>query len=323
MLLRLRSRNGFLKPFIKSLSTAFNHPLLHFSDTTTSTTTSTNPKPPKESPLSSTGFKSIEASPPVLNFCRQNGFKPKINVFRDLDLSVSAIKRSNWLIQPNICGMSNDKNQKFLLSNARHFMNKPERGFDKERSKFISETILGEVRIRFTWTSFGLGMTWFTCYWYSEEFIFLLAKPFLTLNSGSHFVCIQLTEALSTYLATAWIACAYFVCYEERRMNYNRVIHLSGFSIAFFLCLTFSYVVPNIWHFFLPVLLISLLEQKALSVESFTNNSRYLMFFSLFRAALSTPPDIWCQIVACSVLYSTIELAMFVALVKQVREGVE
>ncbi|KAI3918225.1 hypothetical protein MKX01_041545 [Papaver californicum] len=215
------------------------------------------------------------------------------------------------------------------------------------------------------WTSF-----------FSEELIFLIAKPFLTLNSDSHFVCIQLTEALSTNLATASIACVYFAfpllsyqlwsflipsCYEEQRMKYSTVFCLSGYSFVFLLCLTFSYVAPNIWHFVysmgatstnllmiklqpkiydydmltlrislissicsqVPVLLISLLEQKALSVESFTNNRRYLMLVSVFTAALSTPPNIWCQIVAWSVLCLTIELAMFVALVKQVREGVE
>ncbi|KAI3924593.1 hypothetical protein MKX01_003733 [Papaver californicum] len=378
MLLRLRSSNGFPKQqLITSLSTAFNHHLLHFSDNTTS---STNPKPQ----LNSTTQESITPSKQLPSHIKS--IKNPTSAFNSL-----AINRSNWLIQPNILfltkkyGMSNDKNPKFLLSNARHFMNKvddDERNTDKERDLIKKGpnstlgTILEEVRIRFMWTSFGLGMTWFTCYWFSEEFIFLLAKPFLTLNSDSHFVCIQLTEALSTYLATASIACAYFVfpllsyqlwsflipsCYKEQRLKYNRVFRLSGFSFGFFLCLTFSYVVPNIWHFLysmgatstnllmiklepkiydyimltlrislissicsqVPVFLISLLEQKALSLESFTNNRRYLMLFSLFTAALSTPPDIWCQIVACSVLYSTIELAMFVALVKQVREGVE
>ncbi|RZC85132.1 hypothetical protein C5167_007744 [Papaver somniferum] len=416
-MLRLRSSsNGFPKQFItSSISTTINH-LLQFSDV--ASTTSINPKTQNKSPLSSSiglTTRGAIAATSVLNFLRESGFKDtqircllstpalfsssdvektlksKIKVFLDLGLSVPVIKRSNLLIQPNILFLTKKcggKNQKFLLSNARHFKNKPDRVDDDEKNSLKEkdliekgpnspmETILGEVRIRFMWTSFGLGMTWFTCYWFSEEFIFLLAKPFLTLNSDSHFVCIQLTEALSTYLATASTACAYFVfpllsyqlwsflipsCYEEQRMKYNRVFRLSGFSFAFFLCLTFSYVVPNIWHFLysmcatstnllmitlqpkiydyimltlrislissvcsqVPVLLISLLEQKALSVESFTNNRRYLMLFSLFTAALSTPPDIWCQIVACSVLYSTIELAMFVALVKQVREGVE
>ncbi|KAI3920922.1 hypothetical protein MKW92_003550 [Papaver armeniacum] len=390
-MLRLRSSsNGFPKQFI----TTINH-LLQFSNV--ASTPAVNPKTLEESPLSSSigftthgatsvlnfGFKETQircllspSSTPILFSSShvQEAIKPKIKGFPDLGLSVPVINRSNLLIQPNTffltkkCGMSHDKNQKFLLSNARHFMNKPDRvdddesNTDKEMNLIKKgpnsplETILGEVRIRFMWTSFGLGMTWFTCYWFSEEFIFLLAKPFLTLNSDSHFVCIQLTEALSTYLATASIACAYFVfpllsyqlwsflipsCYEEQRMKYNRVFRLSAFSFAFFLCLTFSYVVPNIWHFLysmgatstnllmiklepkiydyimltlrislissicsqVPVLLISLLEQKALSVESFTNNRRYLMLFSLFTAALSTPPDIWCQIVACSVLY--------------------
>jgi Sec-independent protein secretion pathway component TatC len=33
-------------------------------------------------------------------------------------------------------------------------------------------------------------------------------------------------------------------------------------------------------------------------VETFTSNRRFLMVFPLITAALSTPPDIWCQIVA-------------------------
>lgn len=69
-----------------------------------------------------------------------------------------------------------------------------------------------------------------------------------------------------------------------------------------------------------PVIVICLLELRALSVETFTNNRRFLMVFSLFIAALSTPPDIWCQIVACFLLSLIIELAIFVALIVQVRE---
>ncbi|XP_026426913.1 uncharacterized protein LOC113322933 isoform X2 [Papaver somniferum] len=290
-MLRLRSSNGFPKQFItSSIYTTVNH-LLRFSDVaSTATTTSVNPETQNESPLSSSiGFRDaqirclLSSSTTLLASDVEKTRKPKIEVFQDLGLSDPVIKRSNWLTQPNLlfltkkCGMSDDKNQKFLLSNARHFMNKPDRVDDDDEKNTDEEkdlikkgpnsplkTILQEVRIRFLWTSFGLGVTWFTCYWFSEEFIFLLAKPFLTLNSDSHFVCIQLTEALSTYLATASIACAYFVfplisyqlwsflipsCYEEQRMKYNRVFRLSGFSFAFFTCLTFSYVVPNIWHF--------------------------------------------------------------------------
>lgn len=44
------------------------------------------------------------------------------------------------------------------------------------------------------------------------------------------------------------------------------------------------------------------------------------MVFPLLTAALSTPPDIWCQIVARFLISLIIELAIFVALIVQVRE---
>ncbi|GAB2225649.1 hypothetical protein Droror1_Dr00006446 [Drosera rotundifolia] len=68
------------------------------------------------------------------------------------------------------------------------------------------------------------------------------------------------------------------------------------------------------------VIVIRLLEPRGLSVETFTNNRRFLMVFPLLTAALSTPPDIWCQIVARFLIYSIIELAIFVASIVQVRE---
>nr|QXI86681.1 MttB [Lactuca sativa var. capitata] len=240
---------------------------------------------------------------------------------------------------------------------------------------FVLEIILGEVRIRFVWILIGLGLTWFTCYWFSEELIFLLAKPFLilTLPLDSYFVCTQLTEAFSTYLATSSIACFYFVfplisyqiwcflipsCYGEQRTKYNRFFYLSGSCFFLFLFLTPPRVVLNVWHFLylmgatstnslmiklqskiydyimltvrilfissvcsqVPVIVICLLELRGLSVETSTNNRRFLMVFSLFIAALSTPPDIWCQIVAPFLIFSIIELAIFVALIVQVRE---
>ena len=51
------------------------------------------------------------------------------------------------------------------------------------------ETILGEVRIRFfIRILIGLGLTWFTFYWFSEELISPLASPFLALPLDSYFV---------------------------------------------------------------------------------------------------------------------------------------
>ncbi|KAL5057351.1 hypothetical protein RYX36_028955 [Vicia faba] len=69
-----------------------------------------------------------------------------------------------------------------------------------------------------------------------------------------------------------------------------------------------------------PVIVICLQEPRGLSVETFTNNRRFLMVFPLLTAALSTPPDIWCQIVARFLISSIIELTIFVASIVQVRE---
>nr|ULQ69638.1 transport membrane protein [Juncus alatus]ULQ69680.1 transport membrane protein [Juncus grisebachii]ULQ69709.1 transport membrane protein [Juncus himalensis] len=236
-----------------------------------------------------------------------------------------------------------------------------------------TETILGEVRIRSLRILIGLALTWLTRYWFSEELISPLAKPFLTLPLDSYFVRTQSTEAFPTYLATSSIACSYFVfpfishqiwcfsipsCYGEQRRKYNRFPHLSASCFSFFLFLTPARVVPNVWHFLyfvgetstnslmiklqpriydyimftlrilfipsvcsqVPVIVICLPKGWGLSVEIFTSNRRFLMVFPLITAALSTPPDIWCQIVAPLLLYSIIELAIFVALIIQVRE---
>jgi Sec-independent protein secretion pathway component TatC len=69
-----------------------------------------------------------------------------------------------------------------------------------------------------------------------------------------------------------------------------------------------------------PVIVIRLPEPRGLSAETFTNNRRFLVVFPLLTAALSTPPDIWCQIVARFLIYSILELAISVASIVQVRE---
>nr|YP_010708776.1 transport membrane protein [Rhodiola tangutica]WCR50995.1 transport membrane protein [Rhodiola tangutica] len=69
-----------------------------------------------------------------------------------------------------------------------------------------------------------------------------------------------------------------------------------------------------------PVIVIRLPEPRGLSVESFANNRRFLVVFPLITAALSTPPDIWCQIVARFLISYIIELAISVASIVQVRE---
>ncbi|KAK1400170.1 Twin arginine translocation [Heracleum sosnowskyi] len=68
-----------------------------------------------------------------------------------------------------------------------------------------------------------------------------------------------------------------------------------------------------------PIIVISLLEPRGLSVETSTNNRRFLMVLPLLAATLSTPLDI-CQIVARFLISLIIELSIFVASIVQVRE---
>nr|QIA60436.1 Sec-Y independent protein translocase component [Plagiochila subtropica] len=130
---------------------------------------------------------------------------------------------------------------------------------------FVLKTILKEVQIRVFWILICSSFTWFTCYWFPEEFIFLLAKPFPTLPySDSSFIRTQLTEALSTYVTTSLIPCFYFLfpslshqiwcflmpsCYEEQRQKYNKLFYLSGSCFFMSFLVTFVWVVPNVWHF--------------------------------------------------------------------------
>nr|YP_009170589.1 Sec-independent protein translocase protein [Chionoloma tenuirostre]ALF06903.1 Sec-independent protein translocase protein [Chionoloma tenuirostre] len=128
---------------------------------------------------------------------------------------------------------------------------------------FLFKTILKEVKIRFFWIFICFSLTWFTCYWFSEDLFFSSAKPFLIL-SYSGFICTQLTEALSTYVTISLISCFYFLfpflsyqiwcflipsCYEEQRKKYNKLFYLSGFCFFLFFFVTFVGVVPNVWHF--------------------------------------------------------------------------
>nr|YP_009531821.1 SecY-independent transporter protein [Leiosporoceros dussii]AXZ70962.1 SecY-independent transporter protein [Leiosporoceros dussii] len=237
---------------------------------------------------------------------------------------------------------------------------------------FVFKTILEEVRIRFFRVLIRFSLTWFTCYWFSEECIFLLAKSFPTLlYLDSFFICTELTEAPSTYVTTSLILRSYFFlpfsshqiwcflilsCYEEGRREYKRWFYSSGFRFFLFLLVTLIWVVPRVWHFLyessatstnsliiklqpkifdyimstvrilfissicsqVPVLVICLLESKDLSVKTCIKNRRLFLVFSLFTVAFLTPPDIWCEIVACLPIYSIIESTISYALIIQV-----
>jgi Sec-independent protein secretion pathway component TatC len=63
------------------------------------------------------------------------------------------------------------------------------------------------------------------------------------------------------------------------------------------------------------VLVICLLESKAIFVKTSIKNRRFFMVLSFLIAAFLTPSYIWCQIVACLFIYLIIELITFYALI--------
>nr|YP_002860250.1 Sec-Y independent protein translocase component [Nothoceros aenigmaticus]ACC86774.1 Sec-Y independent protein translocase component [Nothoceros aenigmaticus] len=239
---------------------------------------------------------------------------------------------------------------------------------------FVFKTISEEVRIRFFRILIRFSLTRFTCHWFPEECIFLLAKssptsPYL----DSFLIRTESTEASSTYVTTSLISRFYFFlplpshqiwcffipsCYEERRREYKKLFYLSGFRFFLFLFVTFVWVVPKVRHFLyessttstnsliiklqpkildytmptvrisfispirsqVPVLVICLLESKDVSVKTCIKNRRFSLVLPVFTAALITPPEIWCQIVACLPIYFITELTILYALIIQVHK---
>nr|YP_010881093.1 Sec-Y independent protein translocase component [Moerckia flotoviana]QDE10639.1 Sec-Y independent protein translocase component [Pallavicinia lyellii]WIA66595.1 Sec-Y independent protein translocase component [Moerckia flotoviana] len=237
---------------------------------------------------------------------------------------------------------------------------------------FVLKTILEEVRIRVFRILIRSSFTWFTRYWFPEEFILSLAKPFPTSPySDSSSICTQSTEASSTYVTMSLISCFYFLfpfpsyqiwcslmpsCYEEQRQRCNKLFYSSGFCFFPFFLATPVRAVPNVRHFSyelsttstnllimklqpkifdyimltvrisfissirsqVPVLVICSLESRG--VKTLIKNRRFFMVFSLPAAAFFTPPDIWCQIVACLPIYFIIELTISYASIIRVYE---
>nr|YP_009277432.1 Sec-independent protein translocase protein [Ophioglossum californicum]YP_010439850.1 Sec-independent protein translocase protein [Ophioglossum vulgatum]AOH05902.1 Sec-independent protein translocase protein [Ophioglossum californicum]UTD44896.1 Sec-independent protein translocase protein [Ophioglossum vulgatum] len=130
---------------------------------------------------------------------------------------------------------------------------------------FVPKTIMEELRIRVPWILICFSLTRLSCYWFSEELLFSLAKPFITLpHPDSSPIRTQLTEASGTYVTTSPILCFYFVlpflsyqircflipsCYGKRKKQDKKLFHLSGPCLFLFSPVTFAWVVPNVWHF--------------------------------------------------------------------------
>lgn len=198
---------------------------------------------------------------------------------------------------------------------------------------FVSKTLSCFFLFRFYLYTINGGLEYVCYYFFNIMLLFLF--PFLSYQIW----CFSIPS-----------------CYEEQKKKYNNFFYLSGFRFFFSLFFTFVGVVPNIWHFLyklnitstnlliiklqpkifdyivltvrilfissicsqVQVLVICLLESKAIFVKTSIKNRRFFMVLSFLIAAFLTPSDIWCQIVACLFIYLIIELTTFYALIIRV-----
>lgn len=125
------------------------------------------------------------------------------------------------------------------------------------------QLILKEVRIRALWLIMCVVCTSVCCYTFSEEFLFLLAKPFIVVSkANSSFISTQLTETFNTYVTSALIlgACAsapnliYQIwcfcipsCNQTQKVILKRLCFMSAFAFLAVLSITFVWILPNIW----------------------------------------------------------------------------
>jgi Tat protein translocase TatC len=129
----------------------------------------------------------------------------------------------------------------------------------------VFQMIIEEARIRFLWIFICFVFTLLTCYSFSEEFVFLLAKPFLVLRiEKPSFICTQMTEALKTYMQISLSFALFFCfpffsyqiwcfvipsCYKTQRVQWTKLLYLSVICFLLVFFLIYYWVVPIIWNF--------------------------------------------------------------------------
>ena len=152
-------------------------------------------------------------------------------------------------------------------------------------SNFRFIHILSEVRFRFLWCLFSYTITFSFCFFFSEELLYLLAKPFLLLSQPApltsfdlHNECVivssvktekssippflstQLTEALNTYVVSSFlfsfVFCIPFFVYqvwcflipsynETQRLQASQLLFLSFFFFCLFFVNKFFFIITN------------------------------------------------------------------------------
>ena len=125
--------------------------------------------------------------------------------------------------------------------------------------------IFKEVQFRFVWLIICFCLTCVCCYIFSEELLFLLAKPFLIVyKPNKAFISTQLTETLNTYITSSFIfsfvfCTPYFIyqmwcflipsCKQTQRTQLSSFCVLSAFAFVCVFSLSLLCLLPTIWSF--------------------------------------------------------------------------
>jgi len=145
-------------------------------------------------------------------------------------------------------------------------------------------------------------------------------------------------------------------CNREQRRTLKRVAFLSLSRFFLVLIVTFIWIIPNIWLFLykltntgsgaqffviklqpkiydfstltlqfliisglcsqIPILIVCSIQYRLISIQILIKSRRMIAFTSLLLAALITPPDIWCQLLAWFCILFLKELAIFAAIIQ-------
>ena len=137
--------------------------------------------------------------------------------------------------------------------------------------------ILKEARFRLIWSILSFFLTYILCYTFSEELLFLLAKPFLEVVLPTNvdfvkrysypsflFLSTRLTESLNTYLISSF-SFAFAFCFPvlwyqvgcfflpsltcSQRKLFFECSRMSIFMLVLALCASFLFVLPSIYVF--------------------------------------------------------------------------
>lgn len=125
--------------------------------------------------------------------------------------------------------------------------------------------IFKELQVRILWLFLCFALTCACCYTFSEEMVFLMAKPFLSIDKlNSYFISTQLTEILNTYITSSLTLCMFFCtpnvlyqlwCFFIPSCNQSqraRLWFVGASSLLAFYCMiliTLFWILPIIWSF--------------------------------------------------------------------------